>query len=425
MSSEGDISMEKKHAEIVIVGAGIGGVRAAQELAGKKGVHVTLIDRNNYQLFPPLLYQVSTATLATGEIAYPVRDFFRHADNVDFRLGDVTGFDTEKKIVQTNHGDVAYDELVIATGSTTNFFGNANVAKHAFPMKTMQEALDIRNQLISCLELADQEQDPARRKELLTFVCVGGGPTGVEEAGAISELIYKSMRSGYHHLDFSEVDIKLLEGTPRLLAMMPEKLSAETADLLRKKKVDVRLETMVTDYDGHTLTLKGGEAIQTATVIWAAGVKASPVTAALGADYDRGGRIIVNKDLSVKGLPHVYAIGDSASFTEQAGTRPLATVAPVAMKQGITCAQNILARLAGRDAEIFHYKDMGAMATIGRSSAVLSVGKIQAKGFLAWSAWLWVHLIRLAGTYANVSVALKWVLNYFNNARLGRIIVEH
>ncbi|WP_294157438.1 NAD(P)/FAD-dependent oxidoreductase [uncultured Selenomonas sp.] len=414
----------EKAAEIVIVGAGIGGVRAAQEFAGKPGVHVTLIDRNNYQLFPPLLYQVSTATLATGEIAFPVREFFRDCDNVDFCLGDVTGFDTKGKAVLTKDRCIPYDALIIATGSTTNFFGNENVAKHAFPMKTMQEALDIRNQLIRCLELADQESDPVRRKELLTFVCVGGGPTGVEEAGAISELIYKSMRRDYHHLDFSEVDIKILEGSPRLLAMMPEKLSEDTANLLRKKKVDVRLQTIVTDYDGHTLTLKSGEKIQAATVIWAAGVKAQPVVAALDADYDRGGRIIVNKDLSVKGLPHVYAIGDSASFVPEPGARPLATVAPVAMKQGIRCAQNILAKLEGCEPETFVYKDMGAMATIGRSSAVLATGKLQMKGFLAWSAWLWVHLIRLAGTYANVSVALKWVLNYFNNARLGRIIVE-
>ena len=186
----------------------------------------------------------------------------------------------------------------------------------------------------------------------------------------------------------------------------------------------MRLQTIVTDYDGHTLTLKSGEKIQAATVIWAAGVKAQPVVAALDADYDRGGRIIVNKDLSVKGLPHVYAIGDSASFVPEPGARPLATVAPVAMKQGIRCAQNILAKLEGCEPETFVYKDMGAMATIGRSSAVLATGKLQMKGFLAWSAWLWVHLIRLAGTYANVSVALKWVLNYFNNARLGRIIVE-
>ena len=414
--------MEK--ANVVIVGAGIGGVRAAQELAGKRNVHVTLLDRNNYQLFPPLLYQVSTATLATGEIAYPVREFFRSCRNVDFRLGEVTGVDVKAREVVTEHGRVPYDYLVLAAGSTTNFFGNEEVARHAFPMKTMEEALAIRNQLIRCLELAEQETDAARRKELLTFVCVGGGPTGVEEAGAISELIYQSMHKDYHHLDFSEVDIKLLEGTGRLLAMMPERLSRDAAATLVKKKVDVRLETMVTGYDGHTLMLKDGGEIKTQTVIWAAGVKAAPVAAALDADYDRAGRIVVNRDLSVRGVPRVYAIGDNASFEMEPGARPLATVAPVAMKEGICCARNILREVRGEETEPFVYKDMGAMATIGRSSAVLSVGKIHAEGFLAWSVWLWVHLLRLAGTYANVTVALKWVLNYFNNARLGRIIVE-
>ena len=384
--------MEK--ANVVIVGAGIGGVRAAQELAGKRNVHVTLLDRNNYQLFPPLLYQVSTATLATGEIAYPVREFFRSCRNVDFRLGEVTGVDVKAREVVTEYGRVPYDYLVLAAGSTTNFFGNEEVARHAFPMKTMEEALAIRNQLIRCLELAEQETDAARRKELLTFVCVGGGPTGVEEAGAISELIYQSMRKDYHHLDFSEVDIKLLEGTGCLLAMMPERLSRDAAATLAKKKVDVRLETM------------------------------APVAAALDADYDRAGRIVVNRDLSVRGVPRVYAIGDNASFEMEPGARTLATVAPVAMKEGICCARNILREVRGEETEPFVYKDMGAMATIGRSSAVLSVGKIHAEGFLAWSVWLWVHLLRLAGTYANVTVALKWVLNYFNNARLGRIIVE-
>ena len=413
-----------KKANVVIVGAGIGGVRAAQELAGKPDVHVTLLDRNNYQLFPPLLYQVSTATLATGEIAYPVREFFRSYDNVDFRLGEVTSIDVKAREVVTKNGCVPYDYLVLATGSTTNFFGNEEVARHAFPMKTMEEALAIRNQLIRCLELADQEEDEARRRELLTFVCVGGGPTGVEEAGAISELIYQSMRKDYHRLDFSEVDIKLLEGTGRLLAMMPERLSHDAARMLEKKRVDVCLETMVVGYDGHVLTLKDGRTIRTRTVIWAAGVKASPIVAALGADYDRSGRVIVNRDLSVKGLPRVYAIGDSASFVPAPDARPLATVAPVAMKGGICCARNILHGVRGETTEAFAYKDMGAMATIGRSSAVLSVGKIHAEGFLAWSVWLWVHLLRLAGTYANVTVALKWVLNYFNNARLGRIIVE-
>ena len=416
--------MPEKKPHVVIVGAGFGGIKLAKTL-GKENVEITLVDRHNFQLFQPLLYQVSTAVLSEDEIAYPVRAFFRNYPNVEFFMAKAEGVDQARRVLLTNHGEIPYDYLVLAAGSTTNFFGMESVERNSYGMKTLQEALHIRNHVLHMFERANKREDSEEeRRRMLTFVVVGGGPTGIEEAGAIAELV-DIQRKEFHHLDFKDVSVKLIEATPHVLPMLTQDLQDEVVRVLRSKGVEVLLDTQVVDNDGNNLKLKSGEVIPTKTVIWAAGVKAVPFIAECGGEVDRGGRIIVNKDLTVKGLPHVYAIGDSASFQEKPGARPLATVAPVAMKQGITCAQNILARLAGRDAEIFHYKDMGAMATIGRSSAVLSVGKIQAKGFVAWSAWLWVHLIRLAGTYANVSVALKWVLNYFNNARLGRIIVEH
>lgn len=415
--------MKETNLRVVIIGAGIGGVRVAQVLADKD-VDVTIIDRNNYQLFPPLLYQVSTAVLAESEIAYPVREFFRDYPNVNFFLGEVQDFDTDSKKVITDNGVVEYDYLIVAAGATTNYFGMEAVERHSFPMKTMTEAIAIRNQIISCLERAEQEPDAAKRRELLTFICVGGGPTGVEEAGAISELIYQSMRRDYHKLNFDEVDIKLMEGTDRVLAMMPEKLRNKTVAILQEKKVDVRLSTAVVDYDGHTVKLKSGEQIPSRTVIWAAGVKASPIMAKLGGEAARDGRIIVQKNLAIKGLRDVYAIGDCASFVQKEGERPLATVAPVAMKEAELCAKNIIRRIEGVSQENFSYRDMGAMATIGRGAAVLYTGSISMTGFFAWSAWLWVHLFKLAGTYANLTVSLKWLWNYLHNTRLSRILIN-
>ncbi len=415
--------MKETNSRVVIIGAGIGGVRVAQVLADKD-VDVTIIDRNNYQLFPPLLYQVSTAVLAESEIAYPVREFFRDYPNVNFFLGEVQDFDTDSKKVITDNGVVEYDYLIVAAGATTNYFGMEAVERHSFPMKTMTEAIAIRNQIISCLERAEQEPDTAKRRELLTFICVGGGPTGVEEAGAISELIYQSMRRDYHKLNFDEVDIKLMEGTDRVLAMMPEKLRNKTVAILQEKKVDVRLSTAVVDYDEHPVKPQSGEQIPSRTVIWAAGVKASPIMAKLGGEAARDGRIIVQKNLAIKGLRDVYAIGDCASFVQKEGERPLATVAPVAMKEAELCAKNIIRRIEGVSQENFSYRDMGAMATIGRGAAVLYTGSISMTGFFAWSAWLWVHLFKLAGTYANLTVSLKWMWNYLHNTRLSRILIN-
>ena len=419
--------MADKRPHIVIIGAGFGGIRAAQLLAGEN-VRLTVIDRENYHLFQPLLYQIATSELAAQEICYPIRSFFRKNSNVDFLKAAVTGFDTEKQLVQTSEGDVAYDYLVLAAGATTNFFGMKTVEQNSFPMKTLREALKLRDHIIEMFEAANRTADIEERKKLLTFVCVGGGPTGVELAGALSELIYNVMSGDYRHINFREVSIQLVEAMGSVLMMMPEPLQKDTIKVLDQRlNVEVRLNTQVMDYDGEVLKLKGGAEIPSRTVVWAAGVKAVPVMERLGAETDRAGRVMVNEYLQVKGFKNIFAIGDCAHF-EQDG-RPLATIAPVATQEAAVCADNLM-RLINRHNEpwtVFRYKDVGSMATISNGQAVMAMdsffGKLQLTGFIAWTGWMFVHILRLAGTYTNMVVLWKWLLNYFIGIRLGRIII--
>ena len=409
---------------VVIVGAGFGGMVAAQKLAAKN-VEITVVDRNNFQVFQPLLYQVSTAVLAENEIAYPIRGFFRKKKNVDFFMACATGVDMDRKVLLTDQGEIAYDYLVLAAGATTNYFGMAAVEKHSFAMKTLEEATRIRNHVLQCFEQASHERDEAKRRELLSFVCVGGGPTGVEEAGGLSELIYDVLRREFHTMDFREVSIRLMEATDKLLPMMPEPLRRETARVLEKKQVQVMLETQVMDCDASSITLRDGTVIPTRTVIWAAGVRAVPFIAALGADVDRSGRILVEKTLQLPHHPEIFALGDCAHF-EQDG-RPLATIAPVAMQQAKTCCDNILSMMAGQNHSMrsFTYHDVGSMATIGRGQAVMFKGSMRMKGFFAWCGWMLVHLIRLEGIHAKITASHKWFWNFMCGTRLGRIITRN
>ena len=416
------MSEERKH--IVIIGAGFGGIKLAKMFA-KENVLVTLIDRHNFHLFQPLLYQVSTAILSEDEIAYPIRAFFRKYRNVELFMAKAEGVDEARKVVMTNHGEIPYDYLVLAAGATTNYFGMKNVEKYSYGMKTLQEALHIRNHVLHMFERANKQQDnEEERRRMLTFVCVGGGPTGIEEAGSIAELVYHVMKDEYHHLNFDEVSIKLIEATDKVLPMMPQDLRDETVRVLRSKGVDVMLNTQVMDCDERALTLKDGTVIPTKTVIWAAGVKAVPFVAELGFETDRAGRVVVDADLQVKGHPGIFAIGDCANF--QHGTeRPLPTVAPVATQQAVVCHDNLQKLMQGStDLKSFSYKDVGAMATIGRGDAVMCMGSLKMRGFLAWSAWLVVHLMRLAGAHTNITVTLKWVWNFLSGTRLGRIITN-
>lgn len=409
---------------IVIVGGGFGGIKIGQ-LFAKENVEVTLIDRHNFHLFQPLLYQVSTSVLETGEIAYPIRSFFRDNKNVNLYMAKVRGVDQERDVVITNHGEIPYDYLVLAAGATTNFFGMKSVEEHSFGMKTLQEAVHIRNHVIHEFERAEKPyRTPEDRKKRMTFVVVGGGPTGVEEAGAIAELI-AIQKKEFHKLDFNDVSIKLIEATPRLLPMLPEDLQQHTVKVLQKKGIEVMLNTQVVDYDGDVLTLKSGVKIPTTTVIWAAGVRAVDMMKNCGGECARDGRIWIEEDLMVRGAVHknVFAIGDCAAFMHGDMKRPLPTVAPVATQQAKVAHKNIMKLIKGdTNLEKFVYKDLGAMATIGRGEAV--VGSPKMTGFFAWCAWMVVHLIRLAGFYTNMTVAFKWALNFLTSARLGRIITN-
>ena len=408
--------------KVVIVGGGFGGIKIGK-LFADENVDVTIVDRHNFHLFQPLLYQVSTAILSTDEIAYPIRTFFRNNRNIEFFMAKAEGVDQSRNVLLTNHGEVPYDYLILAAGATTNFFGMKTVEEHSYGMKTLQEALHIRNHVLHMFERANKNDDPNERKRMLTFVVVGGGPTGIEEAGAISELI-GIQKKEFHNLDFSEVSIKLIEATPNVLPMLPQEMRDETVKVLRRKGVDVHLSTQVVDYDGKTLKLKGGEEIPSATVIWAAGVKAVPFIANCGGEVARDGRIIVEENLRVKGASNVFAIGDCAFFLH--GTeRPLPTVAPVATQQAVVCHKNIMKLINGQtDLETFHYKDLGAMATIGRGDAVMAKGSMKMSGFFAWCAWMIVHLMRLAGAHANFTVAIKWTWNLISGTRLGRIVTN-
>lgn len=417
--------MADRKPRIVIVGAGFGGVKLAK-LFAKENVNVTLVDRHNFHLFQPLLYQVSTAVLSTDEIAYPVRTFFRENKNVEFFMAKAQGVDKDRKVLLTNHGEIAYDYLILASGATTNFFGMENVEKYSYGMKTLQEAIHIRNHVLHMFERANKcEDSEEERRRMLSFVVVGGGPTGVEEAGALTELIAVQKKE-YHNLDFDEVSVKLIEATPDVLLMMAPNLRQHTVKVLERKGVEVLLNTQVMDYDGESLKLKDGTEIPTKTVIWAAGVKAVPFIANCGSEVDRGGRIIVNEKLQVEGSENVFAIGDCAHF--QHGTeRPLPTVAPVATQQAKVAYENIMKLIRGqKDLATFHYKDLGSMATIGRGEAVVDKTKMnpQMTGFIAWCAWMFVHLIRLAGAHTNLTVAIKWTWNLLSGTRLGRIITN-
>lgn len=398
---------------VVVVGGGFGGLNAARALR-RAPVNVVLLDRNNYHLFQPLLYQVATAGLEPEEIARPVRAILRRQKNFDFRLVDVTGVDFAQRRVATSAGSLAYDFLILSQGSETNFFGLDSMQQHGLGLKDIPDAIRIRNRVLASFEHAMLEADPERRRAMLTFIVVGGGPTGVEMAGALSELIRLVLVKDYPRLNIKDVRILLLEGTDKILAAMPERLREAAVKTLWRKWIDVRFNAVVADFDGELVRLKSGEVIPAHTVIWAAGVKARPLVSQ--------GRIRVTATLQHPEHPEVYVIGDAAHFEE--GDRPLPMVAPVAIQMGKHAARNIRHALRGESLQPFHYHDQGTLATIGRNAAVADVYGVQAKGFLAWVMWLGIHIVQLIGFRNKLFVLVNWAWDYFFYERAARLITR-
>ena len=408
--------------KIVVIGAGFGGLQVARKLA-RQPVDVTLLDRNNYHLFTPLLYQVASSLLNPSDIAQPVRAIVRGAPNVRFQQATVTGVEFAAKHVHTAEGrTIPYDNLVIAVGSTTNYFGIESVASSALGLKDLPEALELRNHVLGCLERASSTTDAAERARLLTFLVVGGGPTGVEYAGALNELVRLVVPSEYLELARSQVRILLVEALPSLLNAFPGKLGISARKTLEERGIEVRTATRVLGVAGGLVSLSGEDPIPSETIVWAAGVKPESLAGTIDVPRSRSGRIEVNDYLAVNGIEGVFAIGDAASF-EQNGTEVPMLSSP-AMQAGRLVAANILRELHGEAPKPFRYRDKGSMATIGRNAAVASVGRLRLQGFLGWLAWLVVHLYFLIGFRNRVTVLIGWAWNYVRFDRPVRIIAR-
>ncbi len=423
----------KPRPRVVVIGGGFGGMNAVTHL-GSSPVEVTLIDRRNFHLFQPLLYQVATGALSPANIAAPLRSIVRRQANTRVLMAEVDGFDLAgKRVVLTDGDAVPFDTLVLATGSTHHYFGNDKWAERAPGLKTVEDATEIRRRILSAFERAEREADPAVRRRLLTFVVVGGGPTGVEMAGAISELSRATMRRDFRAVDPTTTRIVLIEGQPRVIPTFGEKLSRKAAEALAKLHVEIHADAHVTAIEADHIEYKsdaGGSGpvrIDTETVVWAAGVKASPLgkklaEAAGGVQADRAGRVPVNPDCTVAGHPNVFVIGDLMSLKGPDG-KPLPGVSPVALQQGEYVARVIDARARGKaDPGPFKYFDKGSMATIGKGKAVADAFGIEFSGRLAWLAWLFIHILYLARFENRVLVLWQWFFNYLTGNRAARLI---
>lgn len=420
--------MESGH-RVVIVGGGFGGLYAARSLR-REPVEVTLVDRRNFHLFQPLLYQVATGGLSPANIAAPIRTVLKRQRNARVVLFEVTGFDLAARRVLGADRSVPYDSLIVAAGSENSYFGHDAWQPLAPGLKTIEDATEIRRRVLSAFEAAEQEVDPAVVERLLTFVIVGGGPTGVELAGTLAEIARGTLRHEFRKIDPTQARILLVENSDRVLATYPPPLSAKAQKQLEQLGVTVRSGCMVTGIEPERITFRCGEAteaIAAGTILWGAGVKASPLGARLaeatGLATDRQGRIAVETDLSLPGHPEVFVIGDLAQFSHQTG-KPLPGVAPVAMQQGRYVAKLIRRRLAGKTLPAFHYRDYGTMATVGRARAVALIGPLKFSGLAAWLAWLFVHLMYIVEFENRLLVLFQWAWNYFTWNRSARLITE-
>lgn len=404
---------------IVIVGAGFGGLETARRLS-RAPVQITLIDRQNYHLFQPLLYQVAIAGLVPSQIAYPIRTIFRRQKNLTFQMGEVTAVDLDARFVKLNGSVVAYDFLVLALGGQTNFYGIRSIEQNGFELKNIETAVSTRNHMLKMFEQASREADADKRRALLTFVVAGGGPTGVETAGALAELITHVMAKDYPQMDLGEVRVLLIEAADHLMGGYPEGLRKSTFDLLSAKHVEIKLGTKLVDYDGARIRLDHGEPIAAHTLIWTAGVRAAGLADRLGIRQAGSGRIKVEPTLQVSDHPEVFVIGDAA-YVENGGGQALPMLATVAVQQAHAAVGNIRRMLAGKKPEAFDYKDPGLLATIGRNAAVARIWGMSFSGFIAWMIWVVLHIYRLIGFRNRLVVLINWAWDYFfydNQVRL-------
>jgi NADH dehydrogenase FAD-containing subunit len=412
---------------VVIVGGGFGGLAAAKALKGAPA-RIILIDRTNHHLFQPLLYQVATSVLTPGQIGSPIRGILGKQPNTSVFLGEIVGVSQADKCVLVNGVDrenvrVDYDYLILATGSSHNYFGHNEFEKHAPGLKSLADAVAVRNKILSAFEQAEAEEDPSRHRDLLTFVLVGAGPTGVEMAGAIADLVRNTLRSEFRRIDPATARIVLVDRSPRVLPSFSERLSAAAKTHLEELGVEVRLGNGVDQVD-EAGVIVAGERITSKTVIWTAGVTPSPAGRWLNAETDRGGRVRVEKDLTVPKHPEIFVIGDTASLDQDG--KPLPGVAQVAIQQGRYVARLIHRRITGKpDPRPFRYFDKGNMAVVGKGYAILQSGDIHVSGFFAWLAWAAVHLQFLAQSSLRVSVFLQWVWTYLTGQRGSVLIVNH
>jgi len=412
---------------IIIAGAGFGGLYAARSLA-RLPVDITVLDRRNYFLFQPLLYQVATGGLSPGDIASPIRAVLNKYTNVSTFQTEVQDLDPAEKRVRTTSGDFKFDYFILATGSDNNYFGNDDWARYAPGLKNIENATDIRRKILKSFEMAEEERDPNIRKRLLRFIIIGGGPTGVELSGAIAELSRVTMKNDFRYINPAEAEILLLEGSNRLLAQFPDSLAAKAVKSLKKLGVQIRTNALVTAISENSVTIKYGhdeETIEAGAVVWAAGVKVNNLgkylTEKLTLRTDRSGRILVEPDLSIAEYPDIFVIGDLANYSHQTGS-PLPALAPVAMQQGKYLAKAIKARLDSRQSKPFHYINKGSLAVIGRNSAVADFGKLRFSGFPAWIIWLFVHIAYLIEYDNKLLVLFQWAWDYFTRKRGARLI---
>jgi NADH dehydrogenase len=407
---------------VVIIGAGFGGLTAAKSLK-RAPVRITVIDRTNHHLFQPLLYQVAMAGLSPAEIAAPIRSVLRKQQNAFVMLAEATGVDLARQVVKLrddqHEDELGYDYLVLATGGRTAYFGHNDWEKFAPGLKDLDDAVEIRRRVLLAFEAAEKAHDPGRRSELLTFVVVGGGPTGVELAGAIAELARFVLKRDFRTINPRSAEILLLEGGPRILPGFAPDLSRSAERQLTELGVKVRTNAQVTNIDEKGVYL-GNEMIKTATVIWSAGVRATALPLSLGVELDRAGRVSVGPDLTIPGHPNAFAIGDMTIFHQDG--KPLPGVSPVAMQMGRLVARNIQNGIAGRPYKNFRYFDKGNMATIGRKAAIAEIGKLHLSGFIAWLAWLGVHIFFLIGFRNRFAVLFNWAWSYFTYQRGARLI---